>query len=68
MADAIIRWSTDNWQTNNDTCTRNTKLDIYVADLSFSEDVREIKFTFFWKVANRWENKDFIVSLENSSR
>ena len=65
-AAAIIRWSADNWQTQNDTETKDTGLGIYVADIDFKkENSTEIKFTFFWKEANRWEEKVFEVKVKN---
>ena len=46
--------------------TKDTGLEIYVADIDFkNENSTEIKFTFFWKEANRWEEKLFEVKVKN---
>ena len=64
MADAIIHWTDDNWQTSNNVDTKNTGLDIYIADVILkNEDSGKIKFTFFWREVNHWENKDFKVEI-----
>ena len=66
MAAAIIRWSPDNWQTQNDIDTKDTGLGIYVADVDLkNERSGAIKFTFFWKEANHWEEKEYEVKIEN---
>ena len=68
---ARIHWTFDNWKTILDIDTKDTKLGMHIADIVFSnEQSVEIKFTFFWKDANRWENKDFAVKViceKNSS-
>ena len=59
-----IFWTNDNLQTSNNIDTKNTELDIYVADIVLkNENSGEIKFTFFWKDSKHWENKDFIVKI-----
>ena len=61
---ARIHWTFDNWKTSNDTDTKDTKLGMHIADIVFgNEKAGEIKFTFFWKEANCWENRDFEVKV-----
>ncbi|MEO7834325.1 MAG: hypothetical protein ABIR50_03325 [Ginsengibacter sp.] len=39
---------------------------LFVADIDFKNEIsEEIKFTFFWKEANRWEEKEDGVKIEN---
>ena len=67
MSEANIKWTDDNWQTSNTTPTKNTGLDIYVADIILkNEDSRALKFTFFWKETDQWENKDYLVKITNN--
>ena len=64
MANTIINWTGGNWKTSNSLDTNDTGLDIYVGDI-FQKDVCDGKkaFTFLWKKSNRWEVKDFVVSI-----
>jgi glucoamylase len=65
-AAARIHWTADNWQTTTDTDTKDTKVGMHIADIDFGRKRSgEIKFTFFWKEANHWENKDFEVKIVN---
>ena len=65
MAEAIVRWTDNNWITWNEAPTKDTGLGIYIADISFNNSKRSnIRFTFFWKQANHWENKDFEIEIE----
>lgn len=64
MAEAVVHWSADNWQTSNDVETRDTKLGIHVADIDLKKSGAEnIQFTFFWKKANHWENRNYTVPI-----
>ena len=64
LTPAIIHWTNDNWDTINDTDTTDSKLGMHIADINFSnKKTDKIKFTFFWKEANRWENRNFEVRV-----
>ena len=64
MAAATVHWTLDNWKTKHDTETMDTRLGIHVADIDLKKtSSKEIRFTFFWKDANKWENKDFKIPI-----
>lgn len=66
MSEADIKWTEDNWQTSNTTPTKNTGLNIYVADIILkNKDSRALKFTFFWKEIDEWEKKDYLVKINS---
>jgi len=66
MAEAVVRWTENNWETFKDSGTKDTGLGIYVADIACNNSKRtNIIFTFFWKKEERWENKNFEVKIEN---
>ena len=66
FAEAVVRWTDNNWETWNDVTTKNTELGVYVADIySYNSKTCNILFTFFWKQANHWENRDFEIKVEN---
>lgn len=66
LASAVVHWTFDDWQTVDNVETRDTQLGIHVNDIVFgNKQSGEIKFTFFWKEANHWENKDFKVKIES---
>jgi hypothetical protein len=43
-----------------------TGIDIEFADLPLSEQKATIRFTFFWVDENRWEGKDYTVTIGSS--
>jgi glucoamylase len=65
LTPARVHWSVDSWQTTHDTDTRDTGLGIYTLDLpTASLPVgAEAVFTFFWPQENRWEGKDYTVTV-----
>lgn len=66
MADAVIHWSDDDWQTTKETLTKDTGLGVFAGDIPVeNKNSKQITFTFFWKEANHWENKNFMVEIED---
>ncbi len=65
MKDAIVHWTQDNWKTTYQTRTKDTGINIFVADIpTQNKKGSKIEFTFFWVKANCWENKNFVVTTE----
>ena len=65
MEDAIVHWTQDNWKTKYQTRTKDTGINIFVADIpTQNKKASKIEFTFFWIKPNRWENKNFVVATE----
>jgi len=67
LAPAMVRWSTDGWQTVHDTSTQESGLEIHFADLPTSslDSGHAVIFTFYWPQAQRWEGEDFTVIVED---
>ena len=66
-AAAVVHWSVDSWKTSNDTETIDTKLGIHLADIDLRKSGSEkIQFTFFWKKANHWEDKNYQLPILKS--
>jgi glucoamylase len=67
QAPAIIHWSKDGWQTVQDLPAKNTGLGIYIADLPthLLDAGHTVVFTIFWQDAQRWENVDFSVNIQD---
>ena len=67
LAPAIVHWSADGWRTAHDSKTVYSGLGMHFADLPTDELPPETKiaFTFYWPEADRWENVDFVVSVED---
>ncbi len=65
LAPALIHWSADGWNTTNDVNTHDVGLGIHSIDLATEAlpEGREIRFTFYWPEANRWEGADFLVRI-----
>jgi glucoamylase len=65
LAPARILWSADSWQTNHTNETRDTGLELHVADLPTSDlpDGATVSFTFYWPQADKWEHTDFDVRV-----
>src|SRR5579871_3047201 len=61
----LVHWSIDGWKTAVDTNTRDTGLGIHILDLpTASLPVgSQVTFTFYWPQENRWEGKDYVVTV-----
>jgi glucoamylase len=70
LAPFILHWTSDDWKTIQDTKADNTGLSIYVVNLATDRipQGQEIKFTFYWPEADRWEGSDFIVRIGESKK
>jgi glucoamylase len=66
LAKATVHWSADNWQTVNDTETRDTGLNVHLVDLSVDKLPANttLVFTFHWSAGDNWEGTDFTVRIE----
>jgi glucoamylase len=59
-----LRWSRDEWQTIDETPSNPTPLGIEFVDIPVSPDQRApIRFTLFWPAADRWEGRDYEVTI-----
>ncbi len=62
-----LRWSSNGWRSYNDTESHANALEIDFVDLpaavSSSSGV-SISFTFFWLNSNRWEGRNFSVTVQ----
>jgi glucoamylase len=67
LVPATIHWSADGWSTVQDTTTHAVGLGIHIADLTTAGLTAEaqIRFTFYWPEADRWEGADFSVRIDN---
>jgi glucoamylase len=67
LSPATVHWSLDSWKTSHDTDVRDTGLGIYILDLpTASLPVGgQVIFTFFWPKENRWEGKEYGVTVES---
>jgi len=65
LAPAIVHWSADGWRTVRDAATRDSGLGVHLADLPTDALApgSEIRFTFYWPDAGRWEGTDFSVKI-----
>lgn len=59
-----LRWTSDEWQSVQDTPSTPTTFGIEFVDISPATDQRApIRFTFFWVGTNRWEGRDYEVKI-----
>jgi glucoamylase len=70
LAPAVVHWSADDWGTVHSTASRGVGFGIQVADLPTGALVEgaQVKFTFYWPDAARWEGVDFIVPVGDLRR
>ncbi|MCI4360897.1 MAG: glycoside hydrolase family 15 protein, partial [Thermoplasmata archaeon] len=60
----VLRWSTDGWTTIAETRSTATDLGLDFVDLPAPTEVgRLMRFTFYWPEADRWEGRDFEVTV-----
>ncbi|MHA3774106.1 glycoside hydrolase family 15 protein [Verrucomicrobiota bacterium sgz303538] len=64
-APATVHWTSDGWKSTHDSKTSDSGLGIHFVDLPTErmESGEQVEFTFFWPDANRWENRNFAVSI-----
>jgi hypothetical protein len=65
-AEATIVWSIDDWARRNEShTTHRDELNLWFTDFPTAEWPRGsmLAFTFFWKRDQRWENRNWQVSL-----
>ena len=61
-----LHWSRDDWQSVEDTPSCATALGIHYLDIPVpSTQGAPIRFTFFWTTENRWEGRDYEVSVQS---
>jgi glucoamylase len=65
LTPALVHWSIDGWKTSVDTSTRDTGLGIHTLDLPTASLPlgSSVVFTFYWPQENRWEGKDYSVTV-----
>jgi glucoamylase len=66
LAAANIHWTGDGWRSSHDTPSRNSGLGVHFADLALAELAQgeRVEFTFHWDGANRWEGRNFELTIE----
>lgn len=53
------------WQQAHDTCSTSTGIGLEFLDIQVPPTQRApLRFTFFWKDAERWEGSDFGVKID----
>jgi glucoamylase len=66
LSPALVHWSLDGWKTTHDSETHDTGVGIHILNLPTASlpPRSQVVFTFFWTEENRWEGKDYTVSVE----
>ncbi len=62
-----LRWSNDDWKTQNDSESKANALQVDFVDLPVEISVNpgtRIEFTFFWMKSGQWEGRNFAVSVQ----
>ncbi|MBI4470122.1 MAG: glucan 1,4-alpha-glucosidase [Acidobacteria bacterium] len=61
----MLHWTANEWQQIHDTRSTATALGIEFVDIPVLPGQRApIRFTFYWPDGNRWEGRDFQVTIE----
>jgi glucoamylase len=66
-AEATITWTADAWATqNSQEMTINETFELWFADLTTGElpSGTVVEFTFFWKMDQRWEGRNWQVTIQ----
>jgi glucoamylase len=59
-----LHWTIDDWQHSVDAKSRGTGIGIEFLDIPVPEQRKSgIRFTFFWLEENKWEGKDYTVTV-----
>ncbi|MGW8285209.1 MAG: glycoside hydrolase family 15 protein [Candidatus Deferrimicrobiaceae bacterium] len=63
----LLHWTRDDWGTTEDSHSTPTPLGIEYFDIATPpQRSGRVRFTFFWKDAGRWEERDFSVDVRGS--
>lgn len=67
LVPALVHWSADGWHAVHDSNTVDSGLGVHFADLPTDElpPGTKVAFTFYWPQVDRWENVDFLVSVQD---
>ncbi len=66
-AEARIIWTADGWNTKNSVeMMHNETFDLWFADVGINElpSGRVVEFTFFWQADQRWEDRNWQVTIK----
>ncbi len=65
---ASVRWTTDEWTTENDMPTVTNSFGVHLVDLPVGDLPRgtHVRFTFQWVSTGEWENEDFVVTIDGA--
>ncbi len=64
-ASFLLHWTCDEWQTAHDTRSTPTGLGKEYVDIASPKGQRApLRFTFFWTENERWEQRDYQVSMQ----
>lgn len=66
LANATVRWSTDDWFTSNELSTLDSGVGVHYVDLPTAnlDNDTKIGFTFYWHDAECWENINYELFVE----
>ncbi|MEM0075277.1 MAG: glucan 1,4-alpha-glucosidase [Conexivisphaerales archaeon] len=65
LSPATVHWSIDDWRTVRDDDTIDSGLGVHYLHIPVSDAPpgTVIRFTFFWKISQNWEGRDFEVRI-----
>lgn len=63
-----LRWTGDEWATQDDLQSRSSGIGLHYVDLPTSRAGKWLRFTFFWTDSGRWEGRDFSIELVGAAR
>ena len=68
LARARVHWGIGQWSSPLDVDSLDTGLGVHITDLPTSDlpGGTDVRFTFFWVDANRWEGLDFVVRVADT--
>ena len=62
-----LRWSADNWRTQQDTPSSSNALQIDTVNLPRAVAGSSLRFTFYWPSRQSWEGRDYEVAVVESA-
>jgi len=64
LAKCTVLWTDDNWKTTFRTEAKDLNFGLFATDIKpKNEEVTTMQFTFYWNQANKWEGKNYSVSV-----
>ncbi|WP_165748501.1 glycoside hydrolase family 15 protein [Cellulophaga sp. Z1A5H] len=67
FAACTIHWTDNDWKTTAIKESKSLTIGVFATDIKpENKESSSLQFTFYWKEADKWEGKNYLVTIDNS--